>query len=247
MLPDRHEHLAAAHELLVSRVTADRHAHSEDPDDPATVQAMQIALHIPKQERPSRTALLEAAARAVVAVCLDDRVITDPQWNIGVTRWYDRLIRKIARRGRNQPWRDVQLVPGVTVDNNGATARAFVPSSVALIPPQVKKLQIQGTDLPLEHPQEIAPGMPLIAINPALGMTVGKAAAQVGHASMLLAAAQPAGWVNMWAGTGFTLQVREDAESFASYRQREEAVIIRDAGFTEVAPDSVTAVAVPAP
>lgn len=45
----------------------------ENPDEPATIQAMQIALNLPKQEPPARTEVLEAAASAVVAVCLDER------------------------------------------------------------------------------------------------------------------------------------------------------------------------------
>ena len=71
-------------------------------------------------------------------------------------------------------------------------------------------------------------------------MTVGKAAAQVGHASMILAAvrgivelpvfavrtATRAGWVDLCA------QV-----------DRGDAVAVRDAGFTEVAPGTCTAVA----
>ena len=49
----------------------------ENPDEPATIQAMQIALNLPKQEPPARTEVLEAAASAVVAVCLDERAGED--------------------------------------------------------------------------------------------------------------------------------------------------------------------------
>lgn len=45
----------------------------EDPEHPETIQAMQIALNMPKQNPPARTELLESAARAVVGVCLDER------------------------------------------------------------------------------------------------------------------------------------------------------------------------------
>ncbi|WP_235840367.1 aminoacyl-tRNA hydrolase [Corynebacterium yudongzhengii] len=241
--------LDQAHKFLAENVSADRHARSEDPDDPATVQAMQIALHIPKPERPRRTPLLESAARAVVAVCLDDRAVTDDGWHEGLQHWYDHLIRKIARRGRNKPWEDVQKLPGVTMETDGVLARAFVPTAVADVPHEIKKLQIKGTDLPMdeESAAEPAPGLPLIAVNADLEMTTGKAAAQVGHGSMLLAAAQDLEWVRRWADKDFALQVRE----YPAQRLRElvadnpEAVVVRDAGYTEVAPDSATVVALP--
>lgn len=238
--------IAEAHALLAGRTTADRRAHTEDPDDPATVQAMQIALHIPKSPAPQRTELLEAAAAAVVAVCLDGRAVTDPQWRGGLLNWYDHLIRKVARRGRNKAWEDVQAVPGVTVTVGGAQVRAFVPTAVSDVPAEVRKLQIRSTDLPVDTRAmaEPAAGVPLIAVNADLGMSVGKAAAQVGHGSMLLAARRETEWVERWAREGFALQVREwPAENLARLADRPGAVVVRDAGFTEVAPDSVTVVA----
>lgn len=237
--------LAQAHELLVSRVG---HGHAEDPQRPETVQAMQIALNVPKSDPPARTSLLEASARAVVAVCLDGRAVTDAQWRDGLTDWYDHLIRKIARRGRNKQWDDVQGLPGVTVDVEGAQARAFVPSPVEDVPRDLGKLQIKGTELE-KDPRGSAPADPataLIALNAELEMSTGKAAAQVGHGSMLLAAAMTLEEVHAWAQTGFELQVRElPGEKFRELAARDDAVLVRDAGFTEVAPDSVTVVALP--
>lgn len=236
--------LALAHDLLRARVSDNRHDRSEDPDRPETVQAMQIALHVPKADPPRRTDLLAASARAVVAVCLDERVATDPYWREGLTGWYDHLIRKVARRARNKAWLDAQTVPGVTVDVCGAQARAFVPSPVADIPPAVRKLQIQGTELPQDEPGEVDPRVPTILVDRGLNMTTGKAAAQVGHASMLLAASRDLDWVRAWAEKGFELDVREVASGeFSGYAGTPGAVAVRDAGFTEVAPDSLTVLA----
>lgn len=232
------ELILAAHNLMRTRVAGDRHAHSENPEDPSTVQAMQIALHIPKQDPPARGDLLTAAARAVVAVCLDPRATGE--WEQPLTNWYDHLIRKVARRGRNKAWLDVQDVPGVTIDN---LARAFVPSPVSEVPAPVKKLQIQGTDLP-GGPSKVEPGV-ILALPASLNMTVGKAAAQAGHGSMLLAAAQSPEWALQWAHEGFPLSVVEHDDAVAEFQQRSDAVVVRDAGFTEVAPDSITCVAVP--
>lgn len=240
------DRLAFAHGLLVERVSSDRRAHSEDPERPETVQAMQIALHVPKAEPPRRTHLLEAAARAVVKVCLDDRVADDHAWRTGLENWYDHLIRKVARRARNKQWTDVQEVPGVTVAVAGAEARAFVPSAVSEVPAAVRKLQIQGTELPQDEPGEIDPALPTILIDAGLQMTTGKAAAQVGHASMLLAARKDLAWVRRWAETDFALNVREvNPETFAHHARNPLAVTVHDGGFTEVAPDSLTVFAIP--
>lgn len=243
------EALRFAHQLLAERTTSRRAEHTEDPSRPETVQAMQIALHIPRVDPPPRTALLEAAARAVVLVCLDPRVAVEEQWRNGVTTWYDHLIRKVVRRARNKQWEDAQGVPGVTASVAGAEARAFLPGAVSDVPPAVKKLQIQGTDLPADPGSGImgAAAWPMILLNADLGMSVGKAAAQAGHASMLLAAQLDFNPVREWAEQGFALTVRElPGPEFHSWSGRSGVVPVRDAGFTEVAPDALTALAVPA-
>ena len=243
---DDHDPLALAHSLLSTRVSDNRHDRSEDPSDPETVQAMQMALHVPKTSPPGRTALLEAAARAVVAVCLADNVATDPAWRAGLEGWYDHLIRKVARRARNKAWDDVQSVPGVTVQVGDARARAFVPSPVSGVPAPVRKLQIRGTELDQDHPGPADPDQPLILIDAGLHMSTGKAAAQVGHASMLLAARQDLEWVRSWAAEGFPLSVREVPRAeFVAHLDDPGAVTVHDAGYTEVEPDALTVLATP--
>ncbi|ALC06647.1 hypothetical protein CDES_11405 [Corynebacterium deserti GIMN1.010] len=238
------ETLLDAHLLLTQRVSDG--PHSEDPSDPSTVQAMQLALHIPKQDPPRRTDVLEAAARSVVKLCLDERVATDPEFRAALERWYGHLIRKVARRARNSAWDRVQDLPGVTVEDDSAQVRAFVPSAVSEVPADIRKLQISGTELPLDDPDEIVDDFPVIYIDGSLAMTLGKAAAQAGHASMLLAAHQPFEWVEKWAEFDFALHVREvSAEEFAVFVAQPGSVPVRDAGFTEVAPNTVTVVAIP--
>ncbi|WP_293770394.1 aminoacyl-tRNA hydrolase [uncultured Corynebacterium sp.] len=217
----------------------------EDPSRPETIQAMQIALHLPKQDVPTRTEVLEAAARAVVAVCLDERAGGETAFAKALAAWYGHRIRKVARRARNKAWTDVQALPGVTI---GDRARAFAPSAVSEVDPLIGKLQIGHTDLDHDEPGAPAADAPVIYIDAGLGMTAGKAAAQVGHASMLLAAHQPWQWVGPWAKAGFPLSVRElPTAEFQAQCARADAVVVRDAGFTEVAPDSATVVALPRP
>ncbi|WP_405139823.1 peptidyl-tRNA hydrolase [Nocardia sp. NBC_01388] len=221
-----------------------------DPADPALVQAMQMVLHIPKAGPPQRNALLAAAATAVVALCLDERVGPDGEWEERYLTWKRSRIRKVARRARGAQWLAAQEVDGVTVEFAGAQARALVPGPVGDIDPRIKRLQISGTELASEEPELITPGFPTLWVDSKLGMTVGKAAAQVGHASMLLAGAMPVQQAYAWAERGFRCGVAEaDRDLWAELQQQVAggtAVAVRDAGFTEVAPGSMTVIAVPA-
>ncbi|MGV9411304.1 peptidyl-tRNA hydrolase [Nocardia sp. NPDC003693] len=220
-----------------------------DPQDPALVQAMQMVLHIPKDVPPARNALLAAAAAAVVALCLDERVGPGGEWEERYLTWKRSRIRKVARRARGAQWLAAQEVDGVTVEFDGAQARALVPGPVGNIDPRIRRLQIGGTELPSDEPGLIVPEYPGLWVDSELGMSVGKAAAQVGHASMLLAGALPVRAAKDWADSGFRCGVAEaDPVRWRQLRQRVTegtAVSVRDAGFTEVAPGSMTVIAVP--
>lgn len=240
----------------------DRHAvlargygHRPDPEDPTAVLAMPLVLHLPKAEPPARSAVLGAAAIATVALCLDPRVGPGPggkpgPWQEPFLAWNDARIRKVARRARGAHWTAAQEVDGVTVEYGGAQARAFVPGPVGKLDPRISRLQIGGTELPHDDPSEPAPGVPVFWVRKNLGMTVGKAAAQVGHAAMLFAGKLDVNSARDWATQGFPCAVREAEEStwpdLLDRVDRGSAVPVRDAGFTEVAPGSVTVIAVPA-
>ncbi|MGV9949567.1 peptidyl-tRNA hydrolase [Rhodococcus aetherivorans] len=235
-------------------VLARGYGHRPDPEDPGAVLAMPIVLHIPKQDPPSRSALLEAAAMATIALCLDPRVGTGPAgepgpWREPYLAWTDARIRKVSRRARGAQWRAAQEVDGITVEHRGAHARALVPGPVGALDPRISRLQIGGTDLPHDTPDDPPAGVPMLWIDAALGMTVGKAAAQVGHAAMLLAGALDVERAGAWADSGFVCAVRDaDPARWRYLTERVDAgtaVAVRDAGFTEVAPGSVTVVAVP--
>ena len=235
------EAFAAAHRLLAETRT-DYRQRTEDPDDPSTVQAMQLVIHLPKVDPPTRNQVLVDAAKATVAVCLDPRAGELGFWRDGLGRWYDHRIRRVARRARGKAWDDVQALPGVTV----GSVRAFVPTSVADVPHVLSKLQIKGTDLEQSELLLFDANVPTIYVNSTLNMSLGKAAAQVGHAAMLYAAALPLNSAHAWAEQGFALNVREvDGVEFSQACNTPGAVPVQDAGFTEVAPGSTTVVAVP--
>ncbi len=223
-----------------------------DPDDPAQVQAMQMVLYIPKADPPRRSAVLEAAAASAVALCLDPRVGPDGEWESRYLTWKRSRIRKVARRARGAQWVAAGEVDGITIETDGAQARALVPGPVGEIDQRIRKLQIGGTDLEHDTPGDPDSDLPVLWVNTALDMTVGKAAAQVGHASMLLAGVLPVEQAFAWAQRGFRCAVRD-----ADARQWERlcalvrddsgsrtVTAVRDAGFTEVAPGSMTVIAV---
>jgi peptidyl-tRNA hydrolase len=211
------------------------------PEVDGVVRAMPVILRL---ERPpaARTPVLEAAARAALALCLDPRAEPEGEWHEAVTTWVDARIRKIARRARGAHWAAVQELPGVTVEVDGAEARALLPGPVDDVPKIVSRLQIGGTELPDDDPGPPVPGAPVIWVNGELGMTVGKAAAQVGHASMLDAAARGLTDVPPYA---VRTVGRDRWAELCREVERGAAVAVRDAGFTEVAPGTITAITTP--
>jgi len=216
-------------------------------EDSALVRAMPIVLRVERARPPGRTALLEAAASAALAVCLDPRAQPGGEWHAEVAAWAAGRIRKVARRARGAHWTAVGALPGITVSVADAEVRALVPGLVVETPREVSRLQISGTDLPLDAPGPVPPGIPVIWLNPELELTVGKAAAQVGHATMLLAAALPADRLASWHAEELRCAVRMATLpgwlSLATEVAAGQAVAVRDAGYTEVAAGTVTCVA----
>lgn len=241
-LPDRE--FRARHAVLAAG-----YGGTPDPEDPVLIQTMQMVLHLPKAAPPARTAVLEAAAAAVVALCLDERVGADGPWAAPYRSWANARIRKVARRTRGAHWVAAQEIDGVTVEVDGAQARALVPGIVGELDPRIKRLQVGGTDLEHDDPGPPRTDLPVLWVNSALEMTLGKTAAQVGHASMLLCGAMSAEAVYAWSQAGFECAVREAYSQrwgeLTVLVERGRAVAVCDAGFTEVAPGSTTVIAVP--
>lgn len=225
-------------------------AGAENPEDRDTVRSMPIVLHLPKVDPPPRTSVLEAVASAVAAFCLDERVAPGGAWHEPYAAWLDARMRKIARRARGAQWRTASEVDGVTGEVDGASARAYVPGPVDLVDPRLGKLQIGGTELARDEPGPPPQGVPVVWIDGALELSVGKAAAQVGHGVMLLMAVMSRPRLEAWISEGLPLAVREaDADQWRGLEQTAAAggpgvAGVVDAGYTEVAPGSLTVIAV---
>ncbi|QKT07830.1 peptidyl-tRNA hydrolase [Gordonia sp. X0973] len=240
------EAIAANHARLAGYLDA---PHRDDPEDPAQVWAMQMVLRVEKSDPPQRHGLLVAAARSAVLVCLDERSAPGGPWAAAMDAWCDARIRKIARRARGAQWTAAQQVWGVTASAD-EQARAYVPTMMGQVDQRVRKLQIEGTDVPGELPaepgeSESGPAL-CLWVNPGLAMTVGKTAAQVGHASMLGAALLSVDEALAWYRAGCPLQVCQPTPArwgeLLGAEGHGRAIAVRDAGFTEIAPGSVTVI-----
>ncbi|MFI0485901.1 peptidyl-tRNA hydrolase [Actinomadura sp. 9N215] len=233
-----------------------------DPhDDPPW--AMQLVVRAEKAGPPAHGAVCEAAATAVVRLLTDPRA-AEPggEWHDAVREWEARRIRKVTRRARGVRWPEAEALPGVTVDHAGAQVRAFPPGPVSDVPSVLAKLQVAGLDLAEAEEPGPPPEPPyaVIAINPDVTITTGKAAAQCGHAAQLLLRQgrrkDVAAWVDGGArvhliptesdrGVRGVVPPREAATRDVPWRKcvKEATVAVRDGGFTEVPPGTMTAIA----
>ncbi|QES47620.1 peptidyl-tRNA hydrolase [Streptomyces venezuelae] len=216
--------------------------------DEAPQYVLPLVVRIEKTGPPARTDALETAARAVLVLLSDERSRGEGEWAAAVRDWQDARIRKVVRRARGAEWRKAATLPGITVEGTGtvgAQVRVFPPVPLDGWPKELVKLQVSGTDLDDPEPAGPAdPGVPVLWFNPDLDMSAGKAMAQAGHAAQLawweLTGAERA----RWRESGFRLAVRTAAgpEQWAELTGS-GLPVVRDAGFTEIAPGSCTVVA----
>ncbi|MGW5986797.1 peptidyl-tRNA hydrolase [Streptomyces anulatus] len=213
--------------------------------DQAQQFVLPLVLHLEKTDPPARTDALRTAARAVLTILSDERSLGDGEWAGAMRDWQDARIRKVVRRARGAEWRKAAALDGITVTGeDGAEVRVFPPIPLDGWPKELAKLQVSGTDL--EDPEPPAapdPAGPVLWLNPDLDMSAGKTMAQAGHGAQL------AWWElsdterKAWREAGFPLAVATPGAA----RWRELTVsglpVVRDAGFTEIAPGSCTVVA----
>lgn len=202
-----------------------------------------LVVRIERDAPPTRTAALEAAARAVLVFLADARSV-EGEWAARVTAWTDGRIRKVVRRARGAEWRRASALDGITIGHEGAEVRVFPPVPVDAWPKELSRLQVSGTDLddPAEPPSP-KPDTPVLWLNPDVAMSAGKAMAQAGHGAQLAWMRLGADARERWASEGFPLAVRTASAAAWSGLTESDLPVVRDAGFTEIAPGSCTVVA----
>ncbi|MEV5970091.1 aminoacyl-tRNA hydrolase [Streptomyces sp. NPDC051921] len=125
-----------------------------------------------------------------------------------------------------------------------AEVRVFPPVPLDGWPKELAKLQVSGTDLddPVE-PGPVPEDTVVLWLNPELDMSAGKTMAQAGHGAQLLWWELSDADRKSWREAGFPLAVRTaDPERWARLTAG-GLPVVRDAGFTEIAPGSCTVVA----
>ncbi|WP_399943736.1 peptidyl-tRNA hydrolase [Streptomyces sp. BBFR25] len=203
-----------------------------------------LVVRIERAAPPPRTDALETAARAVLVMLADERSTGDGEWARAMRDWQDARIRKVVRRARGAEWRRAEALPGITVTGKTAEVRVFPPVPLDGWPKDLARLQVSGTDLDDPEPPVGADlSAPVLWMNPDLEMSAGKAMAQAGHGAQLA-------WWELsdderaaWRDAGFPLSVRAADPARWPGLTTGGLPVVRDAGFTEIAPGSCTVVA----
>nr|WP_099908430.1 aminoacyl-tRNA hydrolase [Streptomyces sp. TLI_171] len=218
--------------------------HAEDRDT-RPQYVLPLVVRLERAEPPARTDALETSARAVLTLLADPRATgPDGEWAERVEAWEDARIRKVVRRARGGEWRKAGELPGITVTGESAEVRVFPPIPLDGWPKELAKLQVSGTDLDDPAPPGPAPeGVPVLWLNPELEMSAGKTMAQTGHAAQLAWWELDEAQRKEWAESGFQLAVRTASAADWPALTDGRLPVVRDAGFTEIAPGSCTVVA----
>jgi peptidyl-tRNA hydrolase len=228
-------------------------------EQPGEVRAMQLILRMERDRPPSWHAALRLAASGAAQICLDPRVGSDPGWTTAITEYIRGHIRKVTRRGRGAQWLATADLPGISLTEDATEVRVMLPGPVGELDKRISKLQVGGTDAPVDEPPADAPAAEVLQVwvpeEPA--MTLGKTMAQTGHAGMI-AAALLAGdgqqTLARWSASGCPTDVRRvDRNQWAELAgvvadparawTEQRLLAVRDAGFTEIAPGTITVIA----
>ncbi|MFF9096760.1 peptidyl-tRNA hydrolase [Streptomyces sp. NPDC014802] len=212
--------------------------------DLAPQYVLPMVVRLEKTAPPARTDALETAARAVLVMLSDERSAGDGEWAQAMRDWQDARIRKVVRRARGAEWRRAEALPGITVTGKSAEVRVFPPVPLDGWPKDLARLQVSGTELDDPEPPA-GPDLaaPVLWMSPEVEMSAGKAMAQAGHGAQLAWWELPDEERAAWRDAGFPLAVRTAAPARWRELTGSGLPLVRDAGFTEIAPGSCTVVA----
>ena len=192
------------------------------------------------------TTVYSAAARATVDCAA--RYRDADAWREAFAVWSARSFRKVTLRAKGSAWEKLAAYDhGADAAGDDALVRVLPPRQRSACDALVRNLQVYNPDratLPPDVFTAPPPDAMRFAINPAAVMSVGKTAAQVSHAVLMCAwsSRTPPEALTRWAQAGHPCAfVAGDA--WEALRASEGAVVVRDAGLTEVTPGTETVAA----
>lgn len=191
-----------------------------------------IVVRVEKGSTYSEGDVFSAVSEGVI------QMMDDPEWGGVLNLWMNGRIRKVVRRARGAAWERVLGSSHKLVKVGGVELVILPPHPLAEIPDEVRKLQVQGIDFnrlvfsDIPHPNNSL----VIAVNDELGMSTGKAVAQVGHAVQIFVLNSSVEILKAWENNNFNVVF----ERWDMSPVTENMVIVEDAGFTEVKAGTVT-------
>lgn len=201
--------------------------------------AMPIILRLERDApAPYHEDALIAAMLGVIKVI--ERGRDDDNWRHAVITWMcDDKHRKVTRKARGARWTQVSKLPGVEVQYGIATVRVLVPHLIAETPVEVSRLQVSGINLEYRDDPNIYPATEsafAVAVNPYVLMSTGKQMAQVSHA---------AHYATLYGDLPPEViddrgEVRIRIAEWEEALEVKHAIDVKDAGYTEVPPGTVT-------
>jgi hypothetical protein len=176
----------------------------------------------------------ELAGAAAVAC------VRELEFKEAVEAWRPRPGKVCLRARSDSQWRQVLEEPHALA---GDAVAALPPRRRSERGPLLERLQAMSTDLgaaPASAPAR--PGALTYLLSPGAPMSSGKTLAQIAHAAVMAA---DSGRFEDWVAAGCPARVlAPSAEEFAAAAARDDlAACVADAGLTEVAPGTVTVIA----
>jgi hypothetical protein len=189
-----------------------------------------------------RGAVTELARAGELAGAAAVACVRDPAFAEAVAAWRPRPGKVCLRARSDGQWQGVLEEPHALA---GDAVAALPPRRRSERGPLLEKLQAMSTDLG-EAPQDAPerPGALTFLLNPDAPMSSGKTLAQIAHAAVMAA---DSGRFEDWIAAGCPARVLAPSrDDFAAAARRDDlAACVADAGLTEVAPGTVTVLALP--
>lgn len=193
--------------------------------------------------RPASAADLLLAHAAGAAVRCVDAFSSSQSWAPSFTEWDDSSFRKVCLRARPSELDAVRLLDHAECGE----VLCLPPRRRSAAGPELARLQVHiGAPLRASGNSErdLDPRAMLILIRGDLGLTVGKACAQVAHAVLTAERLHSPAAVERWRSARWPVAVRlVEGDTFERAKQELVIAAVRDAGLTQVAPGTETVLA----